>query len=483
MSSDFKQMPLLKTRAKQGIMAESEAKPKGKNVTSGNMKHNKLAQQYLASIPFDRRLYRQDVEGSIAHVRMLAKQGIIAGSEAETIINGLNAIREEIEDGKFQFRTELEDIHMNIEAGLFGKIGDVAGKLHTARSRNDQIALDLRLFVKEEIRRAIDKIKALQASLVELAGANKAVVMPGYTHLQQAQPVLLAHHLLAYFEMFQRDKERFHDCLGRTDVLPLGSGALAGVPYPLDREFVARELGFGKVSSNSLDAVSDRDFVIEYEAAAALAMMHLSRLAEELILWSSSEFGFVQIGEAFTTGSSIMPQKKNPDVAELARGKTGRVYGNLMAILTTMKSLPLAYNRDTQEDKEGLFDTVDTLRSSLEVFAGMIGTIQVNAGRISQAMKTDYILATDLADYLVKKGMPFRAAHGVVAKLGEYAMSKGKNFRELGLKEYHEFSPLFGDDVYDITLESSVAARNIPGGTSPQQVAKALERAKRLITE
>jgi len=442
---------------------------------------NKPVQEYVASIPFDRRLYRQDIEGSIAHARMLAKQGIIAKSEAETIIKGLNSIRKAIERGKFQFKTELEDIHMNIEAGLFEKIGDAAGKLHTARSRNDQIALDLRLFVKEEILKTIDRIKALQTSLVELAEANKAVVMPGYTHLQQAQPVLLAHHLLAYFEMFQRDKERFHDCLGRTDVLPLGSGALAGVPYPLDREFVARELGFSKVSTNSLDAVSDRDFVIEYEAAAAITMMHLSRLAEELILWSSSEFGFIEIGEAFTTGSSIMPQKKNPDVAELARGKTGRVYGNLMGILTTMKSLPLAYNRDMQEDKEGLFDTVDTLHTSLEVFAGMVKTLRVNTERIAQAMKTDYILATDLADYLVKKGMPFREAHGVVAKLSKYAAGKGKNFRELGRKEYKKFSALFAGDVYKITPESSVAARNVAGGTSPQQVGKALRRAKRLI--
>jgi len=444
---------------------------------------DKQARNYLASIPFDRRLYRQDIEGSIAHARMLAKQGIIAESEVETIIKGLNSIREEIEQGKFQFKTELEDIHMNIEAGLFEKIGDAAGKLHTARSRNDQIALDMRLFVKEEILKTIDKIKALQTSLVELAEANKSVIMPGYTHLQQAQPVLLAHHLLAYFEMFERDKERFHDCLRRTDVLPLGSGALAGVPYPLDREFVARELDFSKVSTNSMDAVSDRDFVIEYAAVAAIVMMHLSRLAEELILWSSSEFGFIEMGEAFTTGSSIMPQKKNPDVAELARGKTGRVYGNLMGIITTMKSLPLAYNRDMQEDKEGLFDTVDTLHSSLEVFAGTIKTIKVNTERISQAMKTDYILATDLADYLVKKGMPFREAHGAVAKLSKYAASKGKDFRELGLKEYREFSPLFSNDVYDITLESSVAARNVVGGTSPQQVEKALRRAKRLIKE
>jgi argininosuccinate lyase len=442
---------------------------------------HKQAQDYLASVPFDRRLYREDIEGSIAHAGMLAKQGIIEESEAEAIIDGLECIQKEIEQGEFQFKTELEDIHMNIEARLFEKIGDTAGRLHTARSRNDQIALDVRLFVKEEIGRTIKRIRALQTALVELAEANKSVIMPGYTHLQQAQPVLLAHHLLAYIEMFQRDRYRFQDCMERTDVLPLGSGALAGVPYPMNHEFMADELGFSKVSGNSLDAVSDRDFIAEYEAAAAITMMHLSRLAEELILWSSSEFGFIEIGEAFTTGSSIMPQKRNPDVAELARGKTGRVYGNLMGILTTMKSLPLAYNRDMQEDKEGLFDTADTLRSSLEVFAGMVKTIKVNTERISQAMKINYMLATDLADYLVNKGLPFRQAHGVAARLTEYAMSEGKNFRELDLNEYREFSPLFGDDVYKITLESSVASRDMAGGTSPQQVGKALGRAKRLI--
>jgi argininosuccinate lyase len=442
---------------------------------------NKQAQDYLASVPFDRRLYREDIEGSIAHAGMLAKQGIIEESEAEAIIDGLECIQKEIEQGEFQFKTELEDIHMNIEARLFEKIGDAAGKLHTARSRNDQIALDVRLFVKEEIGRTIKRIRALQTALVGLAEASKSVIMPGYTHLQQAQPILLAHHLLTYIEMFQRDRGRFQDCMERTDVLPLGSGALAGVPYPVDHEFMADELGFSKVSANSLDAVSDRDFVVEYEAAAAITMMHLSRLAEELILWSSSEFGFIEIGEAFTTGSSIMPQKKNPDVAELARGKTGRVYGHLIGILTTMKSLPLAYNRDMQEDKEGLFDTADTLRSSLEVFAGMVKTIKVNTERISQAMKINYMLATDLADYLVKKGLPFRQAHAVVAGLGEYAVNKGKSFQELDLKEYRKFSPLFSDDVYKITLESSVAARNAAGGTSPQQVGKALARAKRLI--
>jgi argininosuccinate lyase len=441
---------------------------------------NRLVQQYVASIPFDRRLYRQDIQGSIAHARMLAKQGIIADSDAETIIAGLLSIRDEIEQGKFQFKPELEDIHMNVEARLFEKIGDVAGKLHTARSRNDQVALDLRLFLKEEIPETIDRLTNLQRGILELAQANKGVIMPGYTHLQQAQPVLLAHHLLAYFDMFQRDKERFGDCLKRVDVLPLGSGALAGVSYPVDRQFLAQELGFREVSTNSVDAVSDRDFAIEFEASAAIAMMHLSRLAEELVLGSSAEFGFIEIGKEYTTGSSIMPQKKNPDVAELARGKTGRVYGNLMAVLTAMKALPLAYNRDMQEDKEGLFDTIDTLHSSLEVFAQMVKTIKVNAKRIRQAIK-DHILATDLADYLVKKGLPFREAHGVIAKLSEYAIANDKTFRELALSEYHNFSPLFGEDVYDTTLESSVASRSIEGGTAPQQVERALERAKNLL--
>ncbi len=441
---------------------------------------NSTAQDYLLSLPFDRRLYRQDIKGSIAHARMLAKQGIIPESDAASIVEGLHSIQEEIEQGKFQFRPECEDIHMSIEASLFEKTGSLAGKLHTARSRNDQIALDMRLFLKETTLESINKLKDLQHSLLQLAEANKDVIVPGYTHLQQAQPVLFAHHLLAYFDMFQRDKERFHDSLRRVDVMPSGSGALAGVSYPVDREFLAQELGFSKVSSNSIDAVSDRDFVIEYEACAAVAMMHLSRLAEETILWSSSEFGFIEIGEAFATSSSIMPQKKNPDVAELARGKTGRVYGNLMAILTTLKGLPLAYNRDMQEDKEGLFDTADTLHSSLEVFAQMLRTIKVNTARIRERI-TDYILATDLADYLAEKGMPFREAHGIVARLSEYAMQKGKSFHSLSLREYQKFSSLFDEKVYAISLESSVAARDTIGGSSPQQVRTALSRAKELI--
>ena len=439
--------------------------------------------QYTASIPFDWRLYRHDINGSIAHARMLAKQGIISVQEAEAIVKGLVSIGEEIEQGKFQFKSELEDIHMNIEARLIDKVGEIGGKLHTARSRNDQVALDMRLFTKEAIAQTLTKLREFQQALVSLAEANQAVIMPGYTHLQPAQPVLLAHHLLAYFEMLQRDIDRFRDCLKRTDVMPLGSGALAGVPYNVDREFLARELGFSRTSQNSLDAVADRDFVIEYEAAASICMMHLSRLAEETILWSSAEFDFIELDEAYATGSSIMPQKKNPDVAELVRGKTGRVYGKLMALLATMKGLPLAYNRDMQEDKEGLFDTVDTLLSTLEVFAGMIKTLRVKPENTKQAANRGYILATDLADYLVKKGEPSRSAHDTVARLVSYAMEKGKSLAELSLKEYKSFSPLFGDDVYSITVESSVAARDVIGGTAPKQVDQALAAAKEAIGE
>ncbi|MFC2056817.1 argininosuccinate lyase [Chloroflexota bacterium] len=441
----------------------------------------KLAAKYTASTSFDWRLYPYDIAGSIAHARMLAKQGIISNKEAEIISNGLASIKEEAEQDKFEFKPELEDIHMNIEARLTEKIGEVGGKLHTARSRNDQIALDLRLFTKEAISDTLLSLRKFQQVLVNLAEANKDVVMPGYTHLQRAQPVLLAHHLLAYFEMLQRDIDRFSDCLKRTDVMPLGSGAVAGVAYDIDREFLAKELGFSEISQNSMDAVSDRDFVVEYEATASICMMHLSRLAEEIILWSSAEFDFIELDEAYTTGSSIMPQKKNPDVAELIRGKTGRVYGKLMALLATMKALPLSYNRDLQEDKEGFFDCVDTLLSSLEVFSRMIETLRVKAGNTGQAAKQGYILATDLAGYLVKKGEAFRIAHDKVARLVGYAMEKSKSFDELSLSEYREYSSLFEDDVYSITVESSLAARYNIGGTALERVAEALSRAKKII--
>jgi len=436
---------------------------------------------YTVSVPFDRRLYRQDIAGSIAHARMMARQGIISDKDAGLITMGLVSIREEIEQGRFEFNEELEDIHMNIEARLIEKIGDAGAKLHTARSRNDQIALDMRLFTKEAISETMARIKALQQALLDLAKDNKRLVMPGYTHLQRAQPVLFAHHLLAYFQMFQRDIERFQQCFERTDVLPLGSGALAGVPYPIDRDFLAKELGFSKVSANSMDAVSDRDFVIEYLSAASLTMMHISRLAEETILWSTAEFGFIEIDDAFATGSSIMPQKKNPDVAELARAKTGRVYGHLIAALTTMKALPLSYNRDLQEDKEGLFDSVDTLLSTLEVFAPMIASLHIRSDHISRAAEENYTLATDIADYLVKKGVPFRQAHAIVGNLVRYAIDNQKTLLEIELSEYRKFYPDFENDVKSITVESSLATRNTSGGTAPEAVEKALAAARRML--
>jgi argininosuccinate lyase len=401
-----------------------------------------------------------------------------------TIISqGLEAIREEIERGQLSFHSEQEDIHMTIEARLMEKVGEVGAKLHTARSRNDQIALDLRLFAREAIGETLAGIRQLQRALVAMAEANMSVVIPGYTHLQPAQPVLLAHHLLAYFEMLQRDFARFQHSFNQADVLPLGSGALAGVAYNIDREFLARELGFGQVSQNSLDAVSDRDFLLEYEAAASVCMMHLSRLAEEIVLWSSAEFNFIVLDEAYATTSSIMPQKKNPDVAELARGKTGRVYGHLMAMLTTLKALPLAYNRDLQEDKEGFFDTVDTLLATLEVFAGLVAALEVNAASAERAIARGYLLATDLADYLVKKGEPFRNAHDIVARLVRYAENKGKSFADLSLTEYQGFSPLFSGDVSSVTVETSLAARDAVGGTAPKRVAQALAAAKKIIQE
>jgi len=442
---------------------------------------DKLVTKYTASIPFDWRLYKHDIAGSIAHARMLAKQGIISAKEAEVITGGLASIEKEIEQGKFEFKLEQEDIHMSIEARLIDKVGEAGGKLHTARSRNDQIALDLRLFTREAITNTIDKLREFQQALIGLAESNKKVIIPGYTHLQSAQPVLLVHHLLAYFEMLQRDIDRFSDCRKRTDVMPLGSGALAGVAYDIDREFLARELGFSQISQNSIDAVSDRDFLLEYEAAASICMMHLSRLAEEVILWSSAEFNFIEIDEAYATGSSIMPQKKNPDVAELVRGKTGRIYGSLMALLTTMKALPLAYNRDTQEDKEGFFTTVDTLLTTLEVFAGMVTSLRVKVENVERAAGRGYILATDLADYLVKKGEAFRTAHGIVARLVSYATEKEKSFGQLSLNEYIKFSPLFSDDVFSVTVESSLAARDVTGGTAPRQVERALATARKII--
>jgi len=409
---------------------------------------------------------------------MLTRQEIIAGDEAEAIVKGLEAIRDEIEAGTFPWRPELEDVHMNIERRLFDKIGETAGRLHTARSRNDQVALDVRMYAKETITEVLEAVRLLRRALVQQAEANVRVVMPGYTHLQRAQPVLVAHHLLAYFEMLGRDRRRFEDAYRTADVLPLGSGALAGLPYPIDRESVARELGFGAISANSMDAVSDRDFLLDFQSAAAICMMHLSRLAEEFVVWSSAEFAFISLGDDYTTGSSIMPQKRNPDFAEIARGKTGRVYGNLVGLLTLLKGLPLSYNRDMQEDKEGFFDSADTLLATLEVFAGMVATLRVNADRMREAAQGSYVLATDIADYLVAKGMPFREAHGVVARLSAHAAEQRRHFHELSVETYRRFSDLFDDDVLSITVDSAVAARDVPGGTGFARVERAIAQAR-----
>ncbi len=440
-------------------------------------------EDYTVSIHYDRRLFRHDIAGSIAHARMLAKTEIISDEDAQQIIQGLGKILIEIEDGSFPWEPSLEDLHMNIESRLHHHIGDAAGRLHTGRSRNDQIALDMRLYVKEAVRQTVDGLRGVQRALVALADKHREVLMPGYTHLQRAQPILFAHHMLAYFHMLQRDISRFEDCHRRLDVLPLGSGALAGVPYPTDREFLAQELGFAAISANSMDAVSDRDFVAEFLAAASLCMMHFSRLSEELVLWSSREFGFIRLEDAFTTGSSIMPQKRNPDFAELARGRTGRVYGHLMAMLTVLKGLPLTYNRDLQEDKEGIFDTVDTLLPTLDVFQGMLGGLTLNVDRVSALAEESYMLATDLADYLVGKGVPFRQAHGIMRDLCQHCESSATALGDLAIKEYQRFSEHFEEDVYQITAQSSVAARDNPGGTAPRRVAEELDQAKQLMSE
>ncbi|MCL2281318.1 MAG: argininosuccinate lyase [Dehalococcoidia bacterium] len=439
--------------------------------------------KYTSSLPFDWRMYHHDVRGSIAHAHMLAKQSIISTDEAKVIVDGLKAVESEIENSKFDFKPELEDIHMAIESRLAEIVGATAGKLHTARSRNDQVALDMRMFTRDAIREIQAAIRILQKALVAQASKNSDVLLPGYTHMQLAQPVLLAHHLLAYFEMFQRDFERFEDAYKRADVMPLGSGALAGAAYNLDREFVAKELGFSTVTQNSLDAVSDRDFVIEYLSCASLCMMHISRMAEELILWSSAEFSFVEMDDSYATPSSIMPQKKNPDVAELGRGKTGRIYGHLMGLLTTMKGLPLSYNRDLQEDKEAIFDAHDTLSNSLTVFAGMIDTLIFKPQNMSRSLAQGYILATDIADYLVKKGLPFRKAHGITGQLVSHAIATGKTLESMTLADYHEFSPLFAEDIHDISVARSASSKNVIGGTAPTQVAQQLERARKIVAE
>jgi argininosuccinate lyase len=423
----------------------------------------------------------EDVRGSIAHARMLAKQGIIPSHDAESILDGLMQIGRDIEAGAFEMDESLEDVHMNVEARLSQLIGpEAAGRLHTARSRNDQVVTDLRLWLKTAIAETIAGLHDLEHAVVEVATENRRVVMPGYTHLQRAQPVLLAHHLLAYFEMFERDIGRFADCYARTDVMGLGSGALAGVPYPIDREFVARELEFSALSANSIDAVSDRDFVAEYLAGASIAMMHLSRLAEEVVLWSTTEFGYIELPDAFSTGSSIMPQKKNPDVAELARGRSGRVYGALISLLTTMKGLPLSYNRDMQEDKAPLFDAYDTLTSTLEVMSQMLANLRFRPIR-TRRESGGYLLATDVADYLARKGMPFREAHNLVGRLVAFAEDEKRDLGRLTLEEYRRFSELFEADVLEIDVWSSVRSRDVVGGTAPRRVSAALRRARTIL--
>jgi argininosuccinate lyase len=442
---------------------------------------DRRALEYSASVSYDRRLYRQDIAGSIAHARMLGKQGIIPTEDADLIVRGLEELRDEIEAGTFGWRDDLEDVHLNIEVALRERIGGAGARLHTARSRNDQVATDVRLFVMESCLAAIEGVRGVQRSLLELAESNGEAIMPGYTHLQRAQPVLFAHHLLAYFEMLDRDATRFAHARDCADELPLGSGALAGVPYDIDRESVARELGFSRVSRNSIDAVSDRDFVVDFQSAAATLMMHLSRLSEEIVIWSSDEFGFVRMPDDFATGSSIMPQKRNPDMAELARGRTGRVYGNLTAILTTLKGLPLAYNRDLQEDKQPLFDTVDVIVPTLDVMAAMLPRLTLNADRAAEAASGGYLLATDVADYLVRKGVPFRDAHQAISELVRYAESSGKALADLTLDEYRRFSPEFQEDVLTLDTRASVDARAATGGTATSQVQAALAEAHKRL--
>jgi argininosuccinate lyase len=442
-------------------------------------KTEKIVEDFTSSISFDVRLWQYDIEGSIAHVKMLEKQKIISKNDAKLIVKGLNEIKSDILNGKFRFKDNLEDVHMNIEHALIKKIGPAGGKLHTARSRNDQITLDMRLYLRDEIKDILKLVQKLQKIIVSMAEKNIDIIIPGYTHLQRAQPVLLSHHLLAYHEMFNRDRERYKDCFKRVNVLPLGSAALAGTTLPVDRRYVARLLKFPTVSENSIDTVSDRDFVIEFISASSILMAHLSRVSEEMILWNSEEFGFIEPPDTFATGSSIMPQKKNPDIPELIRGKTGRVYGNLMSILTVMKGLPLAYNRDMQEDKEPLFDTVDTVKSCLNVLIEMMPRIKFNKKTLEKAAKSGFMTATDVAEYLVKKGMPFRDAHRVTGRIVKYCMEKNRSLMDLSMKEWKRFSQLIDEDIiHYITVESSVEKKKSLGGTSKKMVLAQIRRIK-----
>ena len=437
------------------------------------------AEVFSASIHFDMRLYRHDIAGSKAHAKMLAKVGLISGSELEQILAGLREIEAEIESNTFTFRPELEDIHMNIEKALVEKVGQAGEKLHTARSRNDQVSLDMRLYLREESLFLIGLLSELQKGFVQLAREYLGLIMPGYTHLQRAQPVLLSHHLLAYYEMFNRDKARLSDCLKRINVLPLGSAALAGTSLPIDRDFVAKELDFPEVSANSMDAVSDRDFIVEFLGACGLIQIHLSRLSEELVLWTSQEFNFAEIADRYCTGSSIMPQKKNPDMPELIRGKSGRVVGNLMAVLTVLKGLPMTYNRDLQEDKEPVFDTIDTVSQSLTVMSELLSGLSFNRETLKHATDTGFMTATDLAEYLVRKNIPFRQAHGIVGKAVAFCIENSKELTDLTLQELQGFSNVITEDVIEVLgAEGSVNSRNTSGGTAIAQVKKALEKAE-----
>ncbi len=432
---------------------------------------NKLVEEFTASISFDQKLAKEDIAGSLAHVQMLGECGIIPAEDAEKIKLGLLEIKTMIENNEVEFLVEDEDIHMNIEKLLIEKVGPVGGKLHTGRSRNDQVATDMHLYLRTKTTELITLVETVQQALLVQAKENIQTLIPGYTHLQRAQPVSFAHHLLAYFWMFERDKERLIDSLKRINWLPLGSGALAGTTFPINRELVAETLGFETIYPNSMDAVSDRDFILEFLAIGSIIMTHISRFSEELVLWSSQEFQFIELDDSFCTGSSIMPQKKNPDVPELLRGKTGRTYGNLISLLTVLKGLPLAYNKDLQEDKEGMFDTVETLEGSLQLLAPMIGTMKVNAHRMRKAINNDFSNATDIADYLVRKGLPFREAHEIIGKIVLYSIQQEKFLLDLSFEEYQQFSSLFEEDIYQVLApEHVVAVRSSFGGTAPEQV-------------
>ena len=436
---------------------------------------DKDVEAFTASIHFDRRLYRQDIEGSIAHAKMLASQKILTKKEEKAILSGLKTIGKDIEAGRFVFNPDDEDIHMAIEKSLISRIGKAGGKLHTGRSRNDQVSLDVRLYLRDEIRRILELLSIFKKSLTDLAKKEIKTIMPGYTHLQKAQPVLLSHHLLAYWEMIDRDEARLLDCQKRVNILPLGAAALAGTNLPIDRKQVADLLNFPAISENSMDTVSDRDFIAEFIFATCLIMMHLSRFCEDLILWSSSEFGFVEISDSFTTGSSIMPQKKNPDVAELVRGKTGRVYGHLVSLLTVLKGLPMTYNRDLQEDKEPLFDTVDTVKGCVKTLASMIRHLQFNRLRMREEAAKGFSTATDLAEYLVMKGVPFRESHGIVGRLVAYSIRSGKALHDLTLSEYRKFYQGFDEDIFAcLKIENAVNAKNSLGGTAEKNIRKRL---------